>query len=68
MLTVYDKFMLYGILFIFSGGLILMMIRKSKARNSDQARDALKYGTIYTTLFIVVYCIIFSILYKLIAN
>lgn len=68
MLHTYDKFMIGGIILIFLFGFVLMMIRKYKARNSEQAKEALKYGTIYTTIFIVAYCILFSILYKIIAK
>lgn len=68
MFSTYDKFMIYGVIIILSFGAVLMLLRKAKARNSEQAKEALKYGTIYTTIFIVVYCVVFSILYKLIAS
>ncbi len=60
--------LLGGILVIFTLGVILMLARRIKSRNSEQAKDALKFGTIYTISFIVIYVFIYFIINYIVAQ
>lgn len=53
--------LLGGILGIFCFGSILTLIRKHRARTTEEANEAVRYGTLYTIVFLAVYIILICI-------